>query len=96
MAVNQVIDVVAMRNCLVPAIHAMRVLRRVPLTLVAGRAIVRVGGPHGDRVFVVVVPVMVVQVAVMQVIDVISMLYGRVPAPWSMDVDVCAIGVNPV
>ena len=76
MAIDEVIDVVAMRHRFVAAAGAMH----VAVAVMVGGADVRVGGADGDGVFIDVVAVRVVQVAVVQVINVAFVLDGGVAA----------------
>jgi hypothetical protein len=85
---HQVIDVVAMRHSLMAAAIAMGVFGLVALTVVLGRAVVRVRGVHRDDVLVDVVAVGMVEVSLVQVIDVVAMLDSRVAAAGSVLVGV--------
>ena len=80
MAIDEVIDVVAMRHGFVAAAGAVDVSGFVAAAVVVGRAGVRVGGADGDAVFIDVVAVRVVQVAVVQVINVAFVFDGGVAA----------------
>ena len=79
-AIDEVIDVVAMWHRFVAAAGAVDVSGFVAAAVVVGRAGVRVGGADGDAVFIDVVAMRVVQVAVVQVIDVAVVLDGGVAA----------------
>jgi hypothetical protein len=83
-AVDEVIDVVAVRHLFVAALLVLALAGN-------GGARRRVDGADGDDVFVVVAVVRVVQVAVVQVIDVPVVLDARVPAV--VAVDVLVVGV---
>ena len=52
------------------------------------RAIRRIGDSHGQHMFIDMVVMHVVQMAVMQVVDVIAVLDRRMAAPLAMDVAV--------
>jgi len=80
MAIDEVIDVVAMRHRFVAAAVAVHVAGFVAVAVMVGGADVRVGGADGDGVFIDVVAVRVVQVAVVQVINVAFVLDGGVAA----------------
>jgi len=88
-SVDQIIDMVAVRDCLMAA------------TLVAASAggrctIGRVGGAHGNHTLVVVIAVGRMQVAVVQIIDVAFMLNAKVPAMLTVCVSmpsVCSMAV---
>ena len=79
-AIDEVVDVVAMRHRFVAAAGAVHVSRFVAAAVVFRRAGVRVGGTDGDDVFVNVVAMRVMQVAVVQVINVAFVLDGGVAA----------------
>lgn len=79
-AVDEVVDVVAMRHRLMPATGAVLVPRLVSLAAMLGRAAIRVLRSHLDGVLVDVVAVHVVQVPVVQVIDMITVPHRSVPA----------------
>ena len=79
-AVDEVVDMVTMRNRLVAAAGAMRV-RRVMAGAVVGRgALVGVLVRHLDHVFVHVITVGVVQVAVMQIVHMVAVVHAGVLA----------------
>ena len=82
---DQVVDVIAVRDRVVPAAVAMGV-RRVAVGRLGVTAGVRV--VDGDRVLVHMVLVRMVQMPVMQVVDVILVAHGRVAAAVAMDMGV--------
>ena len=79
-AIDEVIDVVAMRYGFVSAAGAVYMSRFVAVAVMIWGADVRVGGADGDAVFIDVVVVRVVQVAVVQVINVAFVFDGGVTA----------------
>ena len=91
-AIDKVIDVVAMRHRFVAAAGAVDVSgfvaaagavymsRFVAVAVMIWGADVRVGGADGDAVFIDVVAVRMVQVAIVQVIDVAFVFDGGVAA----------------
>ena len=79
-AIDEVVNVVAMRHRFMTAAGAVNVPGFVAAAVVVGRAGVRVGGADGDAVFIDVVAVRVVQVAVVQVVNVAVVLDGGVAA----------------
>ena len=91
---HEVIHMVAVRHRFVAAVGAVRVPGFMSIAFVAHGAIVRIHPAHANRVFIVVVIMMMVQVPVVQIIDVIFVLYPSVPASRSVDVDMVAIGVH--
>jgi len=64
MAIDQVVDMIAMRDCLVSAAGTVYMVSRMCAACVVRRAGLRVGSRYGDYVLVHVVTVWVVQVAV--------------------------------
>ena len=93
---HQVIYVVTVRHRLMAAMGAMLVAGLMPLAFVARRTIVRVRPADPNRVLIVVVIMMMVQVPVMQIIHMIFVLYRGVAASRSVDVDMVASGVHLV
>jgi hypothetical protein len=79
-AVDQIVDMVAMRHYLVTATRAMLVPGLVSLAAVLRRAAVGVRCRYVDYVLVDVVSVRMVQVAVVQVVDMIAVAHRRVTA----------------
>jgi hypothetical protein len=90
-AVDEVVDVVAVRHGLVAAAGAMHVARRVPGTAMVGRAPIRVARRDLDHVLIDMILVRVVQVAIVQVVDVPVMADRRVPAVGSVLVRVMGV-----
>jgi hypothetical protein len=79
-AVDEVVDVIAMRHRLVPAARPVLMPRLVPLAAMLGCAAVGVLVRHLDHVLVDVIVVRMMQVTVVQVVDVILMANGGVTA----------------
>jgi len=78
-AVDQIIDVVTMRNRLVATIWAVDMARIVPAALMVGRARIRVRGGDVNRVlFDLAVVSDVMHVAIVQVVNVIAVLNAGV------------------
>ncbi len=85
MAVDDVIDMVSMRNSLVSAAWTMNMARRMPRTRVGRCALVRIGGRHLDRMFFHrTIRIGMVQVPVMDVVDMTLMLNLRVTTSRAM------------
>ena len=80
MIVHQVINVVAVRNRLMAAVRAVLVTLLVRSTFMVRRAGRRVRRADRQGMFLDLAAILVVQVAVVQVIDVSIVLDGRVPA----------------
>jgi hypothetical protein len=71
---------IAMRHCLVPTsrtVHVPGVMRAAPMLR---RAAVRIGRRYLDRVLVHVILMHMVEMAVMEIVDVIAVANGCVPA----------------
>jgi len=84
--VHQIIDVVAMGNLWMTTVRTVNVPRFVAVALVIGRASVGIRSAHFQHALVDVIPVGMVQVAVMHVINVAVMLDGNVAAIGAMRV----------
>lgn len=78
--VDQIVDMVAMRDSFMPATRAVHMARLMTAALMIGRAAIRVGGGDLQPVFIHVVAVRVVQMAVVQIVDVVAMTDRRVAA----------------
>lgn len=86
---DDVIEVVAMRNQLVAAALAVRVVGAVP---VGGCGVAaRVLGVDLDDVLVNMIAVGVMQVPVVEVVNVVAVLDGGVPAAGAVDVGMLAV-----
>jgi hypothetical protein len=90
-AVDQIVDMIAVWHRLVPASRTVRVCAVMAAALVTGRAPVRIGRRHLDRVLIHVILVHVVQMAVVEVVDVIAMANGSMPAPRAVLVRVVGV-----
>jgi hypothetical protein len=90
MAVYQVVRMVAMRHHRMPAVRAVHVTLFVVTTLVS-HAAVWVHHGHCHRALDHLVAFWPVQVTVVQVVDVIAVLYGCVPAAGTMLVSVVIV-----
>jgi hypothetical protein len=69
MTLDEIIDVIAMRNHLVAAPRAVTMAGIVPAAAVLGRAGIGIGPAHRNDVLVNVVAVHVMEVPIMQVVD---------------------------
>ena len=87
-SVDQVVDVVAVRNRFVSAAGAVHVTRFVIGAAVLGIAAVGVAVGDLDHVLVNVISMRVVKVPVVQVVDVVAVLDGDMAAPGTMLVGV--------
>ena len=70
--VDDIVDVVAMRNRLVSAAGSMDVAGLMTLVAIVRRALDRISRRHFNNVLIDLVPHLMVQMSVMQVIDVIA------------------------
>ena len=91
MPVDQVIGVITVGDGFVPAFWAMLVSGCVRLAIVSLCAIGRIDKRHFDGVLVHMTLMGVVQVAIMQIVDMIVVLYGGVPAVVSMFVSMLLV-----
>ncbi len=93
-ALDQIIDVIAVRNCFMPAAWPMRVLRLVAIVPKFRRAAVCI--PAVDLVHLLFddIAFLTVQMAVMEVIDAIAVLDSDVPAGGTVPMGM--VGVNGV
>jgi hypothetical protein len=89
--VDQVVDVIAVRHRLVAARRAMLVSRAVRAAVVGRRASGRIGRPDFENVFVHVIAVGRVQMAVVEVVDVILVADGGVAAAGAMNVRMASV-----
>lgn len=82
--VDEVVDVVAVGDGFVTTFWTVDVVRRVGAALVRGGAVGWVGRAHFEGVLIHMVVVDVMQVAVMEVVDVVVVLDGGVSAFWTV------------
>jgi hypothetical protein len=80
MALDAVIDVVAVRNRLMTATGAVDMARLVTAAAVIGRAAVGIFGGDPDHMLVDMVLMRMVQMTVVQVVDMVAVADGGVPA----------------
>ena len=80
MTVDQIIDVIAVRDRFMAAVRTVPVIGVVTVTEMAIVAIVRVRFRNLNPVFVIVVAMRAVHVAVVQVVDMVAVLDRRMPA----------------
>ncbi len=83
-AVDKIIDVVPMRHGLMPAARAMHMLRLVTAAAVIRRALIGIFRTHLDAMFIHVLAVRMMEMAIMQIVDVIAVANGRVAAAGAM------------
>jgi len=93
-AIDQVVDMVAVRHGLVSTAGAMNVPGRVSVAGMTRRASCGVCGVDRDRALVDVIAVSRVEVAIMEIVDMAAVPYRAVPAVGT--VDVIVLGVNLV
>lgn len=80
MSVDQVVDMIPMRYRFMTAIRSVHMFSRVPPAPVPGRAGFRVVRGHGDDMFIDMAVMRMMQVAVMQITDMIVMHDARMAA----------------
>ena len=93
-SLHEIVDVVAMRDRLVTAAGAMHVLRLMALMAEFRRASVRILGAHLDDMLLDDVALLVVEMAVMKIVDMIAVLDRDVPAGGTVPMGV--VGMNGV
>jgi hypothetical protein len=96
MAVDEVVDVIAVGDGFVTAVGAVNVVSGVAGAGMAGGAVVGIFAGDGEGVFVVVVAVVVVEMAVVKEVDVAVVEDGGMAAAGAVDVDVIGFGMNAV
>lgn len=94
MAVDQIVDVVIVGDGGVTAVGAVDVGRVVAGALVVRGASGRIGGGDGNDMLVDMTFVQVMQVAVVEVIDMIVMLYGGMTAAGGVYMVVIGVSVT--
>lgn len=86
--IDQIADVIAVRHRLVPAAKAVHVSDLMPATGVRRRAGRRVACAHFDAMLIDMIAVHVVQMTIVQVVHMVAMAHGGVPAIRTMNVAV--------
>ena len=81
---NMIVDMIAVWYRFMAAVRTMRVIRFVTTTGMTRGAAIRIASGDADHMLVDVAFVRVVQMAIMQVVDVIAVTHGRVPATGPM------------
>jgi uncharacterized protein GlcG (DUF336 family) len=84
MAFYEIVDMIAMRHGLVSAVRTMDMAWLMASTVVIRRADVRVCLRHLDHVLVHMVTMRMVQMPIMQVVDMVAVPHGGVPAARAM------------
>jgi hypothetical protein len=84
MAVDQVVDMIPVRNRLVSAVRPVHVFGFVAAALMRRRTVIGVGRSHRNGMLVDVVTVRMMEMTVVQVIDVTIVLDRGVPAAGAM------------
>lgn len=82
--VDQIVDVIAVRHGFVSATRTVHVSRRVSTALVIGRAAIRVGCGDLQTVFVHVIAMRVMEMAVVEIVNVVSVPDSRMAAGRAM------------
>lgn len=80
MPIDQIVHMVAVRHCFMAASRPMHVVGRMPTARMLGRADVGVDGSHGKHMFVHMIPMRMVQVAVVQIVNMAFVAHGDVAA----------------
>ena len=93
-AIDEVADVIPMRDSFVPALRPMDVALLVASAFVIWRATHRIRRIYLDDMLVDVAVVHMVKMAIVEVVDVVAMAHGCMTAPGTVDVGVvCVLGV---
>jgi hypothetical protein len=79
-AVDQIVDMIAMRHRLMPAAGTMHMSRIVSGAAMIGRAHVGIDSRYFDHMLVDVIPVHMMKMPIVEIIDMIAMPYRRVSA----------------
>lgn len=77
---NMIIDMIAVWHCFMTAARAMGMIRFVAAAAMIRGAAIRIAAGNADHMLVDMAFMRVVKMAVMQVVDVIAVAHGRVPA----------------
>lgn len=93
---NQIVHMVAVRHRFMSAVRTVNVVRGVAGAFVARRTVVGIGSAHGNRMLIVVVAMMVVQVAIVQKINMVFMNNTGVAAARTVNVHVVGIRMDDV
>lgn len=88
---DEIIDMVAVRHCLVPATRSMRVRIGMCAAGVSRRAGSRIPAVDGDDMFVVMAVVRRMQMTIMQIIDMVAVTDGSVTAAGGVHVAVAGV-----
>lgn len=79
-SIDQVIGMVAMRDCLVAATQSMNVAGNMTDVILERAATLGIGCGHFDDMFIDMVPMRMMEVSIMKIIDMITMLHGDMAA----------------
>ena len=89
--IDEVVDVVAVRDGFVATVWAVDMVAGVGVALMFGGAVRGICRAHFKGVLIHVVIVHVMQVAVVEIVDVASVLDGRMSAAFAMKMVVCSV-----
>jgi hypothetical protein len=84
MAIYDIIDMIPMWDRFVPASRSVHMAPRVPCTGMLRRAGIRIGRRNLDRVLVHVFGMHVMQMAIVQIVDMVTVLHSRMAATGSV------------
>jgi hypothetical protein len=90
-AVDQVVDVVPVRHGLVSASRTVHMIGVVPATSVLRRAPVWIGRRYLDGVLVDVIVMHMMQMAIVEIVHVVAVANGCMPARWTVLVGVVGV-----
>lgn len=93
-AIDQIIDMVAVRHLRMAAVCSVNVVLVVPFALMVRRAGVRIFGTDFDHMFIDVIAMNKMQMAIVQIIDVAVVSDGRVAAAGTVLMRVIGVGLT--
>ena len=71
MSIDQIINMVAMRNCLMSTVRPMHMLRRVSGAFMLRRAVLRIGRGYANHMFIDMAFMRIMQMAIVQIINMV-------------------------
>lgn len=90
-SVNQIINMITMRNCRMAAVRPVDVFGGVLFLSKTGSALVWIGVAYFDDVLIHMIAMRMVKMSVMQVVHMIAVPHGSVSTIWAMDVGMIGV-----
>lgn len=91
MAVNQIINMIAVGNGWMAAIRPVDVFGGVLFLSKTGSALVWIGVAYFDDVLIHMIAMRMVQMPIVQIVHMVAVLYGSVSTIWPMDMGVIRV-----